>query len=86
MNCVYYKTKVWQRIKFDEGTNMTEVKKIIESGKFFDLFNRDDFVNNEVMFDTEEYLNPEEEDSETLEIYENGELIYVNYGKENNTD
>ena len=78
MNSVDYKTVVWQSAQFNDGTDMERIKQMIKDGNFFDIFADDDFIGNEVLYDTEEYLNADETDEKTLEIYQDGKIIYTN--------
>lgn len=79
MNKVEYQTKVWQVAYFNDDADMEEIKNMINKGNFHDIFDENiGFVENNTLYDTEEYLYPEDEGAATLEIYKNGELIYDN--------
>ena len=80
MNEVHYKTVVWQSVRFDDNADMNKISELIENGEFYEIFNEDlGFIENYTMYDTEEYLDPHENDNEaTLEVYKNGKIIYKN--------
>jgi hypothetical protein len=79
-----YKATVWFRIPIKSKEYLEKVKNMIESGDSpSDLYNDLDIEHEigecEVLFETEEFINPEENQNQsTIEIYEDGKLIWRN--------
>lgn len=81
MNEVWYKITVWRKAIFDTE-NMQEIVSLIEDGDFGEIFDTSlGFVEDDIEYTTEEILTPEENYyTSTIEVYEDGKLIYENYG------
>lgn len=80
MNYVKYKTEVWQRAEFSDEADMETIAKMIQEGNFMNIFDKNlGFIENDTLYDTEVYLDPDENlDEPTLEVYEYNREIYNN--------
>lgn len=80
-NYIDVKCTIWQRFHYTDKSKMQKLSKIIEkSGNINDVIDDDlGFKEMETLFDTEEYITPEENKGPTIEVYENNELIYENF-------
>lgn len=81
MNEVWYKTTVWRKAIFDND-DMQDIVDLIKEGDFGEIFDTYlGFIEDDIEYTTEEILTPEENNYiSTIEVYENGKLIYENYG------
>lgn len=79
-----YKVTVWKRIHFNENTNPKKVIQAMEEGGLDDVFDEElGFVEQEILYETEEEITPEENGGcSTIEVYENNnpvdDLIWSN--------
>ncbi len=92
MNYVIYKTEVWQRAEFNDESDMDQIAEMIKNGEFDNIFNTNlGFQENRVLYDTEVYINSDENFGDpTLEVYKYNKEIYNNglniKEDENNSD
>ena len=80
-NFVDYKVEIWRRAKFSDNANMDKVlSKIKEHNGVENIFDEDlGFVEDVFLFETEERLEPyENELQSTIEVYKNDKEIYNN--------
>ena len=79
-----YKVTVWKRIHFNENTNPKKIIQVLEEEGLDYVFDDDlGFVEQEILYDTEEEITPEKNGgSSTIEVYENNnpvdDLIWSN--------
>ena len=80
-NYIDVKYTIWQRFYYNDKSKMEKLSKIIEkNGNIDDVIDNDlGFEEMEILYDTEEYITPEENKASTIEVYENNELIYENF-------
>ena len=85
MKYVDIKYTIWQRVHFHKETNMNEIIELIKTGNEDSIFDEElGFMENEVLYDTEEQLSLEDnEGNATIEVYQgndngNQELIWDN--------
>lgn len=83
-NYVDVKYTIWQRIHFNDDADMDKiVDNIQKTGDVEDLYDDEyGFEENEVLYDTAEFIPAKENQASTIEVYKNNELIYENW-KEN---
>lgn len=74
---VDYKVTLWKRIHFNENTDPKKVIQALEEGGLDDVFDEElGFVEQEILYDTEEEVTPEEnEGCSTIEVYENNNPV-----------
>ena len=80
-NFVDYKVEIWRRAKFSDNADMDKVlDKIKEHNGVENIFDEDlGFVEDVFLFETEERLEPyENELQSTIEVYKNDKEIYNN--------
>lgn len=73
MKYIDYKTTVWQRIYFNNDTDMQKIIKLLEQNYIPNELCDEDlgFKEVETMYDTEEFIRPIENDGQsTIEVYE----------------
>lgn len=77
-----YKVTIWKRIHFNENTDPKKVIQALEEGGLDDVFDEElGFVEQEILYETEEKMIPEENDGcSTIEVYEDSKIIYKNGG------
>lgn len=77
-----YKVTIWKRIHFNENTDPKKVIQALEEGGLDDVFDEElGFVEQEILYETEEEMIPEENDGcSTIEVYEDSKIIYKNGG------
>ena len=79
-----YKVTLWKRIHFNENTNPEKIIQVLEEDGLEDVFDDDlGFVEQEILYDTEEEMTSEENGGcSTIEVYENNnpvdDLIWSN--------
>ena len=79
-----YKVTLWKRIHFNENIDSKKVIQILEEERLEDVFDEElGFVEQEILYDTEEEMTSEENDGySTIEVYENNnpvdDLIWSN--------
>ena len=79
-----YKVTCWKRVHFNENTNPKKVIQVLEEEGLDYVFDDDlGFVEQEILYDTEEEIIPEENGGcSTIEVYENNnpvdDLIWSN--------
>ena len=80
MNEVWYKTTVWRKAIFDND-DMQDIIDLIKEGDFGEIFDTSlGFIEDDIEYTTEEILTPEENNYlPTIEVWEEGEIIYENY-------
>lgn len=73
-----YKVTIWKRIHFNENTDPKKVIQALEEGGLDDVFDEElGFVEQEILYETEEKMIPEENDGcSTIEVYEDSKIIY----------
>lgn len=79
-NYIDVKMTVWHRFHFTEEANMKGLVDLIkENGLDEVIDNQLGFVETESLFDTEERMNPADNDGEaTIEVYEGNNEIWTN--------
>lgn len=78
-NYVDIKTTIWQRAWFKNDTNMNEIVDLLNNSYTSDIYDNSGFVENEILFDTEEILHPiDNNGNSTIEVFENDKLIWGN--------
>lgn len=77
------KVTVWQRLYFDEETNMQDIIKVIKDEGPINVANEEiGFIKMETLDETEDVMTVEEnEDNPTVEVYDEDELIWDNSPK-----
>lgn len=87
--CVHYKSTIWTELKFECTTEQKEMLlKSLAEANIYDGINdivNDDlgFEESETLFDTEEFIPPEENKGyETIQVYDgNSKIIWNNKNK-----
>lgn len=81
-NFVDIKVTVWNRVHFSDEANMQEVTDLIKQGNIESIFDEElGFVEQEILYETEEKMIPEENDGcSTIEVFEDYKIIYKNEG------
>lgn len=66
-----YKVTVWKRVHFNKNTNPKKVIQVLEEDGLGDLFDEElGFVEQEILYDTQEEITPEENGGcSTIEVY-----------------
>lgn len=83
---VHYKSTIWTELKFECTPIQKEVllRSLAEDENVYDLTNEDcGFEESETLFDTEEFIPPEENKGyETIQVYDgNSKIIWNNKNK-----
>ena len=80
MNYVDVKVTVWNRLVFSDNINMIDLVKLIEQQGLEKAIDNDKgFLESETIYETEEFILPDNNEGQsTIEIFENGELIWQN--------
>ena len=78
-NYVDIKYTIWQRAHFKDNTNMQKIVKLIKEDYNYIFDEELGFKENEILYDNEEFIPPEENKASTIEVYENNKLIYENF-------
>lgn len=83
-NYVDVKHTIWQRIHFKDDADMDRIVGDIErTGDAEELYDEEyGFEENEVLYDTAEFIPAKENQAPTIEVYENYKLIYENWNDE----
>lgn len=78
---VWYKTTVWRKAIFSCSADMQDIVDLIKEGDFGEIFDTSlGFIEDDIEYTTEEILTPEENNYlPTIEVWEEGEIIYENY-------
>lgn len=72
------KVTAWERLYFDDKASVDEVIKEAKSGIDY-LFDSDKFLSSELLYDSIEYINIEENDNQsTIEIFNNNSSVWNN--------
>ena len=72
------KVSIWKRIHLSENANSEKVIQALEEDRLDDVFD-DEFVEQEILYETAEEMTPEENRGRsTIEAYNAGELIWSN--------
>lgn len=79
-NYIDVKITVWNRFHFAEQANMTGLVDLIkENGLDEVIDDKLGFTESEILFDTEERLNPSDNDNQaTIEVYADAKQIWNN--------
>lgn len=79
-NYIDVKYTIWQRLHYNDEADMKKLAKIIEkTGSVNDIVEEEfGFIENEVLYDTEEFITPEENKASTIEVYKDDKIIYEN--------
>ncbi len=82
-NYIDYKATIWLRIPIESDKVLKKVKKRIEEGllpaELYDKLSMEDLSQCETLYDTEEFINPNENNGQaTIEIYKDDKLIWDN--------
>ena len=82
-NYIDVKVTVWNRLHFADKSNMAGLADIImENGLDDAIDDKLGFLESETLYDTEEKLNPEQNDQQpTIEVYANKEMVWDNTKK-----
>ena len=81
---IEYKVTCWKRVHFNENTNPKKVIQVLEEDGLGYVFDEElGFVEQEDLYETEQYMTPEENGGcSTIEVYENNnpadDLIWSN--------
>ena len=80
-NYIDVKYTIWQRLHYSDEADMGKLAEIVEkTGDVNDIVEEEfGFIENEVLFDTEEFITPEENKASTIEVYKDDKIIYENY-------
>ena len=72
-----YKVTVWKRVHFNENTNPKKVIQGLEEEGFDYVFDDElGFVEQEILYETEEEITPEENGGcSTIEVYAQSKLV-----------
>ena len=78
-NYVDYKVEIWRRAFFTDIADMQKVSEIAKEN-LESIFDEDlGFIEVDYIFETENYLSPEENDNQsTIEVYEEDKEIWNN--------
>lgn len=78
-NYVDYKVGIWRRAFFTEDADMQKVSEIAKEN-LESIFDEDlGFIEDVYIFETENYLSPEENDNQsTIDVYEEDKEIWNN--------
>lgn len=78
-NYVDYKVEIWRRAFFTEDADMQKVSEIAKEN-LESIFDEDlGFIEVDYIFETENYLSPEENDNQsTIDVYEEDKEIWNN--------
>lgn len=74
MSYIDYKVTTWNRIHYSDTSNIDKLKEMLINGDSPNDLTDDNlgFVYHENLFDTDEYISPEEnQGSATIELYDN---------------
>ena len=74
---VDYKVTVWKRVHFNENTSPKEVIQVLEEEGLDYVFDDElGFVEQEILYDTEEEMTPKENEGyPTIEVYVEGKFV-----------
>lgn len=81
-NYVDFKCTIWQRMHFKDNADMQKVIEILKKENYPGHLDLEElgFQENEILFDTEEFLLPEENDNQsTVEVYSQNKEETLNY-------
>ena len=72
-----YKVTVWKRVHFNENTNLKKVIQVLEEEGLDYVFDDElGFVEQEILYDTEEEITPEENGGcSTIEVHAEGKFV-----------
>ena len=72
-----YKVTIWKRIHFNENTDPKKVIQVLEEDGLGYVFDEElGFVEQEILYETEEEITPEENRGcSTIEVYENNNPV-----------
>lgn len=84
MKYVDIKVTIWNRLIFDDDTDMKEIAEIIRSqGVLFVCDKSFGYRESWPLFETEEFISLDQNFGQpTIEAYENEELVWENSGEE----
>lgn len=82
-NYIDYKATIWFRIPIESDEALKKVKEKLETGSLpvhvYDELLMEDLGQCETLYDTEEFINPNENDGQaTIEIYSDDKMIWDN--------
>lgn len=82
------KYTIWQRAKFSDEANINIVIEKLKAEHEFDKYNVPDvihddtygFIENEILYDTDEFMSPQENNAATIEVYnDKHECVWTNF-------
>lgn len=79
-NYVDVKVTVWNRLFFTDKTDMKKIAGIIDQDGLSEIISDEcGFIRNETLYETDEYLTPEQnEEQSTIEVYADDKKIWNN--------
>lgn len=75
-----YKTTIWQRATFKDEESLNKAVDILTTQGIDSIFDSEiGFIENEILFDTSEYLEPSDNyDQATIEVFNDNTVIWSN--------
>ena len=72
-----YKVTLWKRVHFNKNTNLEKIIQAMEEKGLEGVFDDElGFVEQEILYDTEEEMTPEENGGySTVEVYAEGKFV-----------
>lgn len=80
MKTVDYKITVWRSLKLEDSISIPDVIAILKEYKDIDyIIEMPEFIEDEILYETEERLMPEDNDAQaTIEVYNNNVVVWNN--------